>query len=125
MHACSTRGNPAAAKLVFGAGLIVLGMVFILHNLIPRPGTDYLFFGPLALLLLALTRFIRRGWLNFGGNLLLLGAIALQVRDLGHHDLLARWWPAGLVWLGLIKVLHSIRRSGNLDSCQDACGRTS
>jgi hypothetical protein len=125
MHACRARGNTFAARLVIGFGLMALGVVFILRNLTGHPPASWLCLGPLALLLLALAGFARRGWLSFGGHLMLLAALALELRLTGHLDLLARWWPAALVWIGLVKLAHALRRRGEPVSCQDPCERCS
>ena len=125
MHACIDRGNHLAARLVIGFGLIILGGILILRNLGSYPPVEALRFWPLILLILALARFARRGFLNFGGHLLLLAAIALQLKVLGHTELLARWWPVVLIWLGVIKVSRSLRPRRRPLSCQDASERFS
>jgi hypothetical protein len=125
MHAHRTRGNPIAARLVLGFGLIALGAAFAARNLLGHPPASVLLFGPLALLLLALASFARRGWLGFGAHLLLLAALALQLKQMGHLDLLARWWPVGLVWLGLVKVTHSLRPRRAAEAGPDSCPRCS
>ena len=120
MHACSKRGNPFAARLVIGTGMVLLGLAFILRNLIA--GTTYpaLRVWPLVLLLLAVGCFVRRGWHAFGGHLLLMAAVVLQLKALGQTQLLARWWPLALIWLGVAKLICSFRYRGRRDCCQDA-----
>ncbi len=108
MHACLSRRNHFAARLVIGFGLILLGTAFILRNLGAIPADGALRFWPLLLALLALASFVRRSFLNFGGHLLLLAAIALQLKNLGHAELLRQWWPLGLIWLGSVKVARSL-----------------
>jgi hypothetical protein len=120
MHACSTRHNPFAARLVLGAGLMLLGLVFILRNLLAGPAFPILRIWPPLLLLLAVACFIRRGWRAFGGHLFLLAALALELKDLGHTALLARWWPLALIWLGLAKLIASFRHRQRRISCQDS-----
>lgn len=120
MHACSTRGNPFAARLVIGTGLTVLGLVFIVRNLVTGAAGPALRAWPLLLLLLAVACFVRRGWHTFGGHLLLLGAAALQLKYLGQTQLLARWWPLALIWLGLAKLACSFRYRKHKVCCQDA-----
>jgi hypothetical protein len=119
MRSRCNRGNRFAARMVIGFGLMVLGAIFILRNLAAYPPATLVFFWPLILVLLALASFIRRGPLAFGGHVLLLGALAIQLKDLGHMDLLAKWWPLALIWLGSIKVAHSLSHRKPI-SCQDA-----
>jgi hypothetical protein len=120
MHACSTRGNPFVSRLVIGTGLTVLGLAFIVHNLVTGTAVPALRVWPLVLLLLAAACFIRRGWHAFGGHLLLLGAVALELKQLGHAQLLARWWPLALIWLGVARLACSFRYRRHRHCCQDA-----
>jgi hypothetical protein len=125
MHACVARGNHLAAKLVIGFGLIVLGLIFVLRNFGAYPPAEALRFWPLALFLLALASFARRGFLAFGGHLFLLAAIALQLKSMGYVELMARWWPLGLIWLGGLKVARSLLSRRYRVSCQDSGERFS
>ena len=120
MHACSTRGNPFVSRLVIGSGLTILGLVFILRNLISGTAFPALKVWPLLLLLLAVACFIRRGWHAFGGHALLLAAAILELKYLGHTQLLAKWWPLALIWLGLAKLACSFRYRSHRHCCQDA-----
>jgi hypothetical protein len=109
MRPCQTRNDHFLAKLVFGLGLIALGTLFTLQNLGLFPWGGTIHFWPLALLFLALFNFARRGLLSFGGHLLLLGGLALQLQRLGHGAWLERGWPVSLIWLGAVIALRSLR----------------
>jgi hypothetical protein len=115
MHPCGTRSNRFAGHLVIGTGLVLLGLLFLLRNLLPGLALPALRFWPLMLLLLAVACFVRRGWRSFGGYALLLTAAALQLNHLGH-----RWWPLALIWLGIAKLLGSSRHRRHRVCCQDA-----
>lgn len=110
MPACCHHKNRFAAALTLGLGLIVLGVVHGLQALDYLDLKGLLFFWPTALLVLALVSFAKRGFLAFGGHLILLGAVALQLKDMGYRDLLHQGWPVGLIWLGVVQVLRSLFR---------------
>jgi hypothetical protein len=116
--------HPTAARLVLGLGLMALGAAFLLRNLLGAQPVPAFQFWPLCLLLLALGSFVRRGGRHLAGHVLLLAALALQLKGMGHQDLLSRWWPVALVWLGLVKVLHSLGRPHRLQG-PDAVGSRS
>jgi hypothetical protein len=90
--ACCHHKNRFAAALTLGLGLIVLGVVHGLQALDYLDLKGLLFFWPTALLVLAL------------------GAVALQLKDMGYRDLLHQGWPVGLIWLGVVQVLRSLFR---------------
>jgi hypothetical protein len=116
------------ATLAVGFALILLGAVFILQNLGLVPPGMALHFWPAALLVLAIGNFGRRGLLSFSGHVLILVAFALQAKYLGHREWLTQWWPLGLIWLGMIKVLRVLWfrwRTHVPPSCQDVCERLS
>ena len=120
MRACSRHHNPFAARLVIGIGLVLLGLAFILRNLTAGAPYPALRIWPLLLLLLAVGGFIRRGWHAFGAHLLLMAALALELKALGQTQLLARWWPLALIWLGAAKLVCSFRYRRRRLGCQDA-----
>lgn len=121
MHACSPSKNRMAA-LVLGLGLIALGVVHGLKALGYLDLEGVLFFWPTALVVLALVSFAKRGFLGFGGHGILLAAVALQAKVMGHGELLHRAWPVALIWLGLVQVLRSLFRKGRaccLPDCEN------
>ena len=119
------RGNPRAGHLAIGTGLIALGLVFGLRSLFPGSALGALRPGPLLLALLAAGSFLGRGWRSFSGHLLLCGALALQLKAGGHQDLLVRWWPLALVWLGAAKLAGALRCRHNGARDLDVAGRCS
>ena len=122
MHACSPSKNRLAA-LVLGLGLIALGVVHGLKALGYLDLEGLLFFWPSALAVLALVFFARRGFLAFGGHVILLAAVALQAKAMGHGDLVHRAWPVALIWVGLVQVFRSLLRKGRacgLGDCENA-----
>lgn len=110
MHCCAPTRNRIAAGLTAGFGLIALGVLYGLSNFHVVPLERFLRPGPIVLLLLAAIAFASRGFLAFGGHLLLLGAVALQLKGLGHSGWLAQGWPAGLIWLGVVMVFRAFLR---------------
>lgn len=123
MHACSSSKHSFPAALILGLGLIALGLVHGLKALGYLDLEGLLFFWPTALLVLALVSFVKRGFLAFTGHLILLGAVAFQLRNMGHQDLLHQGWPVVLVWLGLVQVLRALfrrRREHPTSSCSEA-----
>lgn len=127
MHACCSSKpskHSTTGALVLGLGLIALGLVHGLKALGYLDLEGLLFFWPTALLVLALVSFVRRGFLTFTGHLILLGAVALQLREMGHRDLLHQGWPVVLIWLGLVQVLRALfhrSRGHRIGFCEDAC----
>ena len=114
MRPCRPRRNHFIAKLVTGLGLIALGAIFALQNLGILPWGGTIRFWPLILLFLAVVHFAKRGILSFSGHLMLLGGVALQLKSLGHSELLHQWWPAGLIWLGIVMARR--RRTSKADT---------
>lgn len=110
MSCCAPTRNRIAAGLTAGFGLIVLGVLYALSNFNVVPLERFLHPGPIVLLLLAAITFASRGFLAFGGHFFLLGAVALQLKGLGHSGWLAQGWPAGLIWIGVVMVFRAFLR---------------
>ncbi len=110
MYACCHPKNRFAAALTLGLGLIVLGVVHGFQALGYLDLKGLLFFWPSALLVLAFVSFAKRGFLALGGHLVLLGAAALQLKNMGLGELLHKGWPVALIWLGIVLVLRSLFR---------------
>ena len=105
----STHGEGSfTGKLLVGLVLMALGVIFFLHNLGVLDAEYALRFWPLVLVLIALSRFWRRGFLSLSGHILLLLGIGLQIANFERYSLLERAWPLGLVWLGVILVLRAL-----------------
>jgi len=98
-----------ARKLVIGILCMALGGAFLLHNLNLVDAHQSLRFWPLALVILGLERIISRGFLQAaGGHVLVLLGIALQMDAFEKAYLWMKWWPLGIVWLGLILTLRAL-----------------
>jgi hypothetical protein len=129
VRSCRPRRDRFISKMVIGIGLILMGAIFALQNIgiIPWGGTFR--FWPLLLMFFALVHFANRGFFSVMGHAMFLGGVALQVKSLGHADLLQQWWPVSLIWLGLVITLRSLcrqRRNALFEaSCQDSCKRPS
>ncbi len=107
-----TRDPRFARKLVVGLLCMALGGAFLLHNLNLVDAHQSLRFWPLALVVLGLERILSRGFLQAtGGHVLVLVGIALQVDAFEKAYLWMKWWPLGIVWLGLILTLRALRPS--------------
>ena len=131
IHPETRRSARFTSRLLFGFALIALGVAVLLHN------TDLLDLDttgrwwPALLIAFGLERLWSRGFLEaLSGHLLLVGGTALLLACLGHHLLLERWWPLGLLWIGTILVLRAFRhREAAQDTeehdslCQDEEGR--
>ena len=112
-----TRMNPPlfSTKLIFGLAVIALGVIMILDNLHLYEADSFLKFWPVLLAALALSHFVRRGPLNVGGHVWLAFSIAGFLSQFGPWGLLDRWWPAFLVWGGILVTLRAL--------FPQACGR--
>lgn len=107
-----TRDPRFARKLVVGLLCMALGGAFLLHNLNLVDAHQSLRFWPLALVVLGLERILSRGFLQAtSGHVLVLVGIALQVDAFEKAYLWMKWWPLGIVWLGLILTLRALRPS--------------
>ena len=71
-------------------------------------GWHLLMWWPLVLAALGLAHLVRHGFLSLGGHIWLGFAVAGFVQQFGPWGLLDRWWPAFLVWGGLIVTLRAI-----------------
>jgi len=103
--------------IIFGLFLIYLGVAFTLKNLNLIYIEDALLYCPCFLIVLGLIRFWNRGVFNFWGHMLLLCGILLQVAFLWNLDVIEIWWPALVIWLGIIiafKAFLPVKKHPNL-----------
>ncbi len=109
MHARSECDSRFTAKLVLGILCMVFGAAFLLHNLGILDASHSLRFWPLALVVLGLERIFSRGFLRAtGGHVLVLVGLMLQLGCLEKEYLLEKWWPLGVVWMGLVLTLRAL-----------------
>jgi len=109
MHDRPVRDSRFTTKLVVGILFMAFGAAFLLHNLNIVDADRTLRFWPLALVALGLERIFSRGFLRAtGGHILVLVGLGLQLGFLEKEYLLEKWWPLGIVWLGLILTLRAL-----------------
>ena len=127
------RSTRFTTKLVIGILFMAFGAAFLLHNLGILDADRTLRFWPIALMVLGLERLFSRGFLRAtGGHILILVGIGLQLGFLEKEYLLEKWWPLGVVWLGLILTLRALwptRKPESIQApepfCQDSIERPS
>lgn len=105
--------RPIATKIVFGLSLIAVGVAFFLDRMGIADADHTLRFWPMLLVIMGATKLFTRGALNLGGHVLILVGAFLQLALLGHDyeyhlNLLEKWWPLGLVWIGLVLIGRAI-----------------
>jgi len=107
-----TPSDPSTARLIrrviFGMAVIGVGVVLLLNNLGILDFELTLRFWPCILVLMGVTNLATRSPLNTGGHVLILIGIGLQMAFLDHGWMLDRWWPLGLVWVGLVITARTI-----------------
>jgi len=109
MHDGPERTTHFTTKLVIGILFMAFGAAFLLHNLGILDADRSLRFWPLALVVLGLERLLSRGFLRAtGGHILILVGLGLQLGFLEKEYLLEKWWPLGVVWIGLILTLRAL-----------------
>lgn len=109
MHDIPERKSHFTTKLVIGVLFMAFGVAFLLHNLNIVDVDRTLQFWPLALIILGLERLFTRGFLRAtGGHILILVGLGLQLASLEKEFLLEKWWPLGIVWLGLVITLRAL-----------------
>ena len=109
MHDRPDRDSRFTAKLVIGILFMAFGAAFLLNNLGVLDADRSLRFWPLALVVLGLERILSRGFLRaMGGHALVLVGLGLLLGFLGQDWFLEKWWPLGVVWMGLILTLRAL-----------------
>lgn len=126
---CRRNLEPKTAKLVrrviFGLAVIALGGCLLLHNLGLVDVDLSLRFWPLLLVVLGISGLITKHPLHVGSHWLILLGIAFQVSFLNHGWYHWRWWPLGLVWLGLVMTARAIWMARSTTPiCEDAKERS-
>lgn len=102
----TTRFTP---KLVFGLGLIAVGVLLTLDQLGWWGAWSLFRFWPVLPAAFGIARLLQRGWLNLGGHLWLAFALLGALSQWGHEDLVDRWWPILIVWGGAVITLRALR----------------
>lgn len=97
-----------SAKLVFGLAVIALGLILMADSLHWYDAWHLLTWWPLALAAFGLARLIQDGPLSLRGHVWLGFSVAGFMSQFGPWGLLERWWPAFLVWGGIVVTLRAI-----------------
>jgi hypothetical protein len=95
-------------RLVLGLAVVALGLALMADSLHWYDGWRLLAWWPCVLAALGLAHLVRDGILSWGGHLWLGFAAAGFLQQFGPWGLLDRWWPAFLVWGGLIVTLRAV-----------------
>jgi len=95
-------------KLVFGLTVIALGLILMADSLRWYDAWHLLTWWPLVLAAFGLARLTQDGPLSLRGHIWLGLSVAGFLHQFGPWGLLERWWPAFLVWGGLIVTLRAI-----------------
>lgn len=120
-----------SVKLVLGLVVIAVGLILLADSLHWYDAWHLLTWWPLALAALGLARLAQDGPLSLRGHVWLGFAVAGFISQFGPWGLLERWWPAFLVWGGLIVTLRALlpqlrpscrcRRERPSPSAPDSC----
>jgi Domain of unknown function (DUF5668) len=106
----NTQGRPSlfSTKLVFGLTVIAVGLILMVNSFHLYDGWHLLTWWPVVLALFGIAHLVRDGFLSLGGHIWLGFSAAGFIQQFGPWGLLDRWWPAFLVWGGLIVTLRAI-----------------
>jgi hypothetical protein len=106
----NTPGRPPlfSTKLVFGLTVIAVGLLLMVNSFHLYDGWRLLTWWPVVLALFGIAHLVRDGFLSLGGHIWLGFSVAGFIQQFGPWGLLDRWWPAFLVWGGLIVTLRAI-----------------
>jgi hypothetical protein len=106
----NAQGRPPlfSTKLVFGLAVIAVGLLLMLDRLHLCDGWYLLTWWPVVLAAFGLAHLVRDGILSLGGHIWLGFSVASFLQQFGPWGLLDRWWPAFLVWGGVLVTLRAI-----------------
>lgn len=114
-----SRSAGSARKRRMGTGifLILLGALLALDQWHQVPFHDTARHWPLLLIAFGAGRLVDRGLFAPGPHAAILTGVYFELGVLGHHEWARHAWPLGLVWIGLIITLRSLRPRS-----EPACG---
>jgi len=106
----NAQGHPPlfSTKLMFGLTVIALGLLLMVDSLHLYDGWHLLIWWPAVLAAFGLAHLVRNGFLSLGGHIWLGFSAAGFIQHFGPWGLLDRWWPAFLVWGGILVTLRAI-----------------
>lgn len=106
-----TRGRASRPNIVFGLILVVIGTIFLLHNLGLHFLDKFWTWWPLALLAIGLSKAFsgRSDERTFGWVMTFLGAVFLAQFTFGWDVRMRQFWPGILVIVGISIVMRAIQ----------------
>jgi hypothetical protein len=118
-------GRRAAGRVLLGLLVIAAGAALLMSNL----GLLHIEAGyrlwPLILVALGLAKLVERGVLSGGGHWLIFLGLFLLAGFMEREDLIERWWPLAVVWIGLlISAKALLPRRPRSPACEDQTERT-
>jgi len=97
-----------STRLVFGLTVLAVGLILMADRLQWYDAWHLLTWWPVALAAFGLARLAQDGILSLRGHVWLAFAVAGFIQQFGPWGLLERWWPAFIVWWGIIVSLRAI-----------------
>lgn len=90
------------APVAFGVALVLLGFLLLAERTAPEAARRIAHWWPLLLSLVALGRMVDRGPFHLGAHILMGLSFVLLAASFQRMDLVDRYWPLGVIWLGLV-----------------------
>lgn len=81
---------------------MLLGLLLLVDRTMPDLGNRIGPWWPLLFAILGVGRLVDRGIFHTGGHLLIGLSLVLLAASFQHMDLVRHYWPAAVIWLGLI-----------------------
>lgn len=97
-----------STKLVFGLTVLAVGLILMADSLRWYDAWHLLTWWPLALAAFGLARMVQDGPLSVRGHVWLAFAAAGFIQQFGPWGMLERWWPAFIIWGGVVVTLRAI-----------------
>lgn len=106
------QGRPPlfSTRLVFGVVVVALGLILLADNLRWYDSWRLMGWWPLVLAAFGFARLAQDGPLSLRGHIWLALSVAGFLHQFGPWGLLERWWPAFLVWIGVLVTLRAVFR---------------
>lgn len=115
------EGRRMAGRIFLGLCLAAAGALLLVDNLGHLPFNLDWRLWPLFLVALGGARMVERGVLRSGPHILVMVALFLLAVFFERDDLLERWWPVSIVWLGILMTLKAVLQKPKQDPrpCED------
>lgn len=106
-----TPGRASRPNIVFGLILVVVGTIFLLHNLGVHYFEQFWNLWPVALIALGLAKSFggRADERTFGWVMVFLGVVFLARYTFGFDIRMRNWWPMILVLVGVSIIMRAIQ----------------